>query len=576
MNEAFLRALDRVIAVASKHERELLAYPGVVSVGAGPQRKGGRITGQPAIIVTVRRKTDAPEQPLPREIDGVPVDINELGKPVEAPEIIAAQARAREVLEKYREQWLRVPNVTGIGIGYKTVKGEFDVNRIALKVFVDRKLRGAELERAATTPVPPEIDGVLTDVEEMAPQRPVGASGSRADRKDPLVGGCAVGVQTRLFSYGTFGAIVFDRSTGEQLVLGNQHVLDAGVGTEVIQPSPVGLDDSFEFGFQLDVCNPIHFFRLDTPNTTVGTVLASAAAGALLAAALSDEIDPTRRGQEATVPPPAAKTLLEHQQVFLKYPELPIPGTHFKIDTAWKYTRHTTAGDFTFDAKETKQNPHALADKLLLTDRKLYHPGETVRLYALVLPEPCAPKKPNPQPVGGDEIQQLAAFRSLAPATLSDGVRQRAFTTDAVAEPKRCRCERFHVTAILTPVKVDRAFPVVLREPVAARKTEVLVTLAQMVHSIEDEKLRNRIFVLLRYGCTYTGELTATEVPTGPWKHYLFVQTVNTATEDMKPEQAAQIIGGLPVSQNTVPQLDVACGPFIIEDGQFDIEPMFP
>jgi hypothetical protein len=40
----------------------------------------------------------------------------------------------------------------------------------------------------------------------------------------------------------------------------------------------------------------------------------------------------------------------------------------------------------------------------------------------------------------------------------------------------------------------------------------------------------------------------------------------------MKPAEAAKIIGGLPVSQNTTPEVDVACGPVVYEDGQFDIE----
>jgi hypothetical protein len=38
--------------------------------------------------------------------------------------------------------------------------------------------------------------------------------------------------------------------------------------------------------------------------------------------------------------------------------------------------------------------------------------------------------------------------------------------------------------------------------------------------------------------------------------------------------QAAQIIGGLPVSQNATPQLDFACGPLRYQDGQFVIEPI--
>ena len=572
MNEAFFKALDRAIEAASKHERDLLAYPGVVAVGAGPRRKGGKLTGEAAIVITVHKKIGAPEKALPREIDSVPIDVIERGKPVEAPEIIAAQMRAKEVLERHRERWLRIPNVTGIGIGYKNVGGEPDFTRIALKIFVARKLREAELDGAGTTAVPPDIDGVITDVEEMPPLRPVGASGSRADRKEPLVAGCAVGVATRPFYYGTFGSIVFDRTTGEQLVLSNQHVLDAGVGTDVIQPSPVGLDDSFEFGFQLDICNPVHFFRVDTPNTTVGTILAGAALGAALAAALSDEIDPTRRGQEATAPPTGATTFRERQQVRLQYPELPIPGTHFKVATSWKYRRETSAGNFDFGADDKRQNPHALAGKQLFTDKKLYNPGETIQLYALVLPESCAPGHPDPRPLSEAEIEELTAIVNVTPPSLREGVRAGVVAASAPTQ-KRCPCERYHVTAVLTPTTVDRAFPVVLRQPNAAMRAAVYARIAQQViHTIEDEKLRGSAFALLRHGCVYTGELTAANVPLGPWKHYLFVQTVNTATENMKPEEAAQIIGGLTVSQNSKPQLDVACGPFVYEDGQFDIE----
>jgi len=88
----------------------------------------------------------------------------------------------------------------------------------------------------------------------------------------------------------------------------------------------------------------------------------------------------------------------------------------------------------------------------------------------------------------------------------------------------------------------------------------------------DDEELLKRATHIVRYGCVYNGTMTASDVPFGPWKHYLYVQTVNTTTANMKPTQAAQIIGGLPVSQNTVPQLDVACGPLIIDDGQFEID----
>ncbi len=584
MNEDLERRLDRAIAVATEHEAELLAVPGVIAVGAGPERKAGRITGQAAVVVTVRAKRPrreveaAGERVLPSRLGGVPVDVIERGAPVEAPEIVAAQVKARGVLERVRDDWLRTPNVTGIGIGYKRTGGEPDFRRIALQIFVAEKLSPDELRDRGLPAVPATIDGVPTDVQAMPPLRPVSsASGSRDDRKDPLVGGATVGVNTKPFWYGTLGATVFDRTTGEQMVLSNQHVLDGPAGTEVVQPSPIGLDDSLDVGFQLDLCDPVHFFRLDTPNTTVGSVLAGAAVAAAVAAALSDEIDPTRRGQEATVPPPGAKTTAESHEVRLGYPELPIPGTHFDVKADWRYTRHTDAGDQSVSVDETRTNPHALDDKLLLTDRLIYNPGDTVLLFGLILPEPCAPPDATPgihDPIRPAELRALRQAAAASPPPLSAARAARPEAPAAAFAARLCACDRFHVTALLWPTKVDQAFPVVLRQPVLARRAELINRLAEVLAQREDPELFRRAVRVLRFGCLYVGELAADAVPLGPWRHLLFVQTVNTATTHMKPTQAAQIIGGLPVSQNTTPQVDVACGPVVFEDGQFDIEPL--
>jgi hypothetical protein len=581
----FDELLERAIAVAGAHESDLLGLPGVVAVGAGPQRTGGVLTGRAAVVVTVRAKRPQAEleargeQALPRELDGVPVDVVEEHAPQEAPEIVAAHQAASAVLDRVRDEWLNEPNVTGIGVAYKTTGGRTDYRRMALTVFVAQKLDLEEVRRRGWREVPAEIDGVPTDVEQLPTLRPTSsASGSRDDRKDPLVGGITIGVNTKPFWYGTLGAIAYDRSTGDQLVLSNQHVLDGPPGTEVVQPSPIGLDDSLEIGFQLDICNPAHFFRLDTPNTTVGSVLAGAAAAAALAAALSDEIDPTRRGQEATAPPAGALTVSESQSVTLTYPGLPVPGTHFDVGARWRYQRHTTQGDLSHTADDVRTNPHVLVDKLLLTDRELYRPGETIKLFGLILPEVCAPDDGGPViDLTAADVAALAARRGPIPGSLSSAVtRPPAQEEEPAAQisVRRCPCGSFQATALLTPVPVDRAFPVVLREPVRSRRSEQINAFLDALSAREDEDLFRRGVRLLRYGCLYTGSLTATDVPLGGWRHYLYVQTVNTVPAGTDPAQAAQIIGGLPVSQNTRPQVDVACGPLVLEDGQFDIEPL--
>jgi hypothetical protein len=76
-------AFERVRSVKQAHEGELLGMPNVVGVGVGFRWIGGRPTDQPAIIVSVRRKVRAdeltPEDMVPSELDGVPVDVQESG-----------------------------------------------------------------------------------------------------------------------------------------------------------------------------------------------------------------------------------------------------------------------------------------------------------------------------------------------------------------------------------------------------------------------------------------------------------------------------------------------------------------
>ncbi len=529
--EDFWPALDRATEVAAGARLALLRLPGVKAVGSGQRRVKGRPAGQAAIVITVDRKLSADElaalglEPLPKEIEGIPVDVVEFG-PIERRDPDSEpRAKARAVKDAVAAEWLDLPNVTGIGVGYKYVRGE-RTDQIAIRIYVAAKLSEQELRDRKFRPVPAEIEGIPTDVAELPPMRPsADPSGSRADRKDPLVGGISIGTANHPFSRGTLGTFVFDRSSGEQFVLSNEHVLDAPVGEKVIQPAPIGLDDSLEIGFQLDVCNPLHFFRLDTPNTTLGTILAGGAVAAAVAAALSDEIDPTRRGQEATQPDPGATTHSEQHAVELHYGELPIPGTPFKIGTKWLYQRQTTSGELSHEVGEEKRNPHFLRYQGLRTDRRRYHSGQTVELLGAL--------------IGPDER-------------------------------KRRRCSAYHTVALLTPVREDRLFPVLLHEA-GHRHGEIM---QRFLETLSPEELESDLPSRLRRdACFYHGSFVSGQgVPVGAWRHYFYVQTVNTVPEGTKPEVAAQTIGGLPASQNSKPVLDVGCGPFIFEDGTFDIE----
>jgi hypothetical protein len=75
--------IERIKAVKQAREEELLAKANVVGVGVGLRRKGGELLDQPALVVLVSKKVPraqlAEEDFVPNEIDGVPVDVQEIG-----------------------------------------------------------------------------------------------------------------------------------------------------------------------------------------------------------------------------------------------------------------------------------------------------------------------------------------------------------------------------------------------------------------------------------------------------------------------------------------------------------------
>lgn len=104
---------DQSIAEAKENSKEaLLAMPNVVGVGVGYQLKQGAPTGEYAVVVMVSKKLPlpalAPETVLPHSVQGVNVDVVEVG------EIRAFQART--------DKWRPAPG--GVSIGhYKITAG---------------------------------------------------------------------------------------------------------------------------------------------------------------------------------------------------------------------------------------------------------------------------------------------------------------------------------------------------------------------------------------------------------------------------------------------------------------------
>ena len=70
--------------VKRAYQAELMAKANVVGVGVGYRQVGGERTETVALVVMVSRKLPAaqlaPQDVLPNEIEGVPVDVQEVGE----------------------------------------------------------------------------------------------------------------------------------------------------------------------------------------------------------------------------------------------------------------------------------------------------------------------------------------------------------------------------------------------------------------------------------------------------------------------------------------------------------------
>jgi hypothetical protein len=73
----------RLSAVFSQHEAALMKFPNVIGVAEGIRTRSGKPTGERCLVVYVSRKIPRSKlrrkEILPPEVDGVPVDVMEVG-----------------------------------------------------------------------------------------------------------------------------------------------------------------------------------------------------------------------------------------------------------------------------------------------------------------------------------------------------------------------------------------------------------------------------------------------------------------------------------------------------------------
>ena len=150
--------------------------------------------------------------------------------------------RLRAIKAQRREQLLSLPNVNGIGIGRKIVKGKYTDERV-LRVYVVEKKPLRELEPHQV--IPPELDSVPTDVIQIGMIRPTKIP-VYTDHERPAQGGASIG-RADGTGLGTLGCLCIDNTDGTRVILSNNHVFAKAddvewngvqVGNPVTQPDP--------------------------------------------------------------------------------------------------------------------------------------------------------------------------------------------------------------------------------------------------------------------------------------------------------------------------------------------------
>jgi endonuclease G len=164
-----------------------------------------------------------------------------------------------ELVRTRARSYLRLPNVTSVGVGDKIVNGE-PTGELAIQFTVGRKLVPEQLTEEGLTALPETIaadDGTevpvdvvertytptfrivdptplaLLDPEDLTPTQ------MRRRRLDPVQPGISVSHVSG--TAGTLGAIVYDVANGTPYILSNWHVLHGlggKVGDLVVQPGP--------------------------------------------------------------------------------------------------------------------------------------------------------------------------------------------------------------------------------------------------------------------------------------------------------------------------------------------------
>jgi hypothetical protein len=138
-------------------------------------------------------------------------------------------SRVSQVKQEFLSSLIKLQNVVGVGVGYKVSGGQ---RQDTLSVVVMVKEKTSKLP--ANQLVPSMVDSILTDVVQVGEITALANTGLYR----PAPGGVSIGHYA--ITAGTLGVVVRDKSSGQRLILSNNHVLansnDAEIGDAIIQP----------------------------------------------------------------------------------------------------------------------------------------------------------------------------------------------------------------------------------------------------------------------------------------------------------------------------------------------------
>jgi endonuclease G len=155
------------------------------------------------------------------------------------------RAKIEAAVQKVADEYLKDPNITSVGIGYKVVEGE-RTDELALQFTVSSKFEPQTLEGRRTRPIPETltVNGMRfpTDVvqRDFSPDPIAVQAPPKADRKrrlDVIVPGVSIGHER--VSAGTLACLVREDATGETRMLSNWHVFQGPsgrLGDRIVQP----------------------------------------------------------------------------------------------------------------------------------------------------------------------------------------------------------------------------------------------------------------------------------------------------------------------------------------------------